>query len=64
MEALQKEKPCAPPAPDEADQIIAYHGGDATEAVRTLVAERDVLFERLMIARIAMGHGFTHRFVP
>lgn len=49
---------------DEASAIIAYHGGDAVEAVRTLLAERDVLFERLLFARCAMGRGFMRGWKP
>lgn len=57
--AIEPPRPC-----DEAGAIIAYHGGDAVEAIRTLLAERDVLFERLLVARCAMGRGFTRGWKP
>jgi len=44
-----------PPCPDEAAEILALHGGDALEALRTLIAERDAVEERLAIAAIAMA---------
>ena len=44
-----------PPFPDEAAEILALHGGDALEALRTLIAERDAVEERLAIAALAMA---------
>jgi hypothetical protein len=46
-----------PPCSDEAAEILALHGGDALEALRTLIVERDAVEERLAIAAIAMGIG-------
>lgn len=39
--------------PDEAKEILALHKGDALEALRTLIAERDAVEERLAFARLA-----------
>ncbi|MBB5044115.1 hypothetical protein [Shinella fusca] len=50
------QQPCS----DEATEILALHGGDALEALRTLIAERDAVEERLAIAAIAMGLGGPH----
>ena len=48
--------PCTqPPFPDEAVEILALHGGDALDALRTLIAERDAVEERLAIAALAMA---------
>lgn len=44
-----------PSRPDEAFEILALHGGDALEALRTLIAERDAVEERLAIANLAMA---------
>lgn len=48
-----------PPSIDEAVAILEMHEGNALEAIRTLLAERDAVEEKLRIAAIAMGHGFT-----
>lgn len=48
-----------PPPMDEAAAILAMHDGNAIEAIRTLLAERDAVEDKLRIATIAMGHGFT-----
>lgn len=48
-----------PPPVDEAVALLDMHDGDALEAIRTLLAERDAMEEQLQIAAIAMGHGFT-----
>lgn len=45
--------------PDEAVAILEIHEGNALDAIRTLLAERDALEAKLQIAAIAMGHGFT-----
>lgn len=47
------------PPEGEAEAILALHNGDAIEAIRTLLAERDAVEDKLRIAAIAMGHGFT-----
>lgn len=47
------------PRQEEAEAILAMHGGNAIEAIRTLLAERDAVEDKLRIATIAMGHGFT-----
>lgn len=39
--------------PDEAMEILDLHKGDALEALRTLIAERDAVEERLAFARLA-----------
>lgn len=38
----------------EAVEILALHDGDALEALRTLIAERDAVEERLAIATLVM----------
>ncbi|UNK36604.1 hypothetical protein MNR02_08760 [Shinella sp. H4-D48] len=43
---------------DEAFQVLALHEWDALEAIRTVLAERDAIEERLRIATIAMGRGW------
>lgn len=48
-----------PPPMDEAAAILEMHDGNALEAIRTLLAERDAVEEKLRVAAIAMGHGFT-----
>jgi hypothetical protein len=48
-----------PPPMDEAVAILEMHDGNALEAIRTLLAERDAVEEKLRFASIAMGHGFT-----
>lgn len=55
MTAATKEEPLL----DEAAAILALHNGDAVEAIRTLLAERDAVEEKLRSAAIAMGHGFA-----
>lgn len=49
---------------DEAFQVLALHEWDALEAIRTVLAERDAIEERLRIATIAMGHGYTRGWKP
>lgn len=53
-----------PAAQDEAIEILRLHDGNALEALRTLIAERDAVEERLAIAVIAMGRGFTRGWRP
>lgn len=38
----------------EAVEILALHDGDTLEALRTLIAERDAVEERLAIATLVM----------
>ncbi len=49
---------------DEAFQVLALHEWDALEAIRTVLAERDAIEERLRIATIAMGRGYTRGWKP
>lgn len=44
---------------DETVAIVEMHPGNALEAIRTLLAERDAVEKKLRVAAIAMGHGFT-----
>lgn len=44
---------------DEAMAVLALHDWDALEAIRTVLAERDAVEDRLRIAAIAMARGFT-----
>lgn len=39
---------------EEAAEILALHNGDALEALRTLIAERDAVEERLAVATLVM----------
>lgn len=49
---------------EEAAEILALHDGNALEALRTLIAERDAVEERLAIATLVMGRGFTRGWRP
>ncbi|MCJ8051688.1 hypothetical protein GB928_004140 [Shinella curvata] len=51
-------------AKDEAFEVLALHDWDALEAIRTVLAERDAVEERLRIAAIAMGRGYTRGWKP
>lgn len=53
-----------PTARDEAQEILTLHDGNALEAIRTLIAERDAVEDKLAFARIAMGHGYTRGWKP
>nr|WP_298094786.1 hypothetical protein [uncultured Shinella sp.] len=49
-------QPLAQESPkDEAMEVLALHDWDALEAIRTVLAERDAVEERLRIAAIAMA---------
>ncbi|MBB5040697.1 hypothetical protein [Shinella fusca] len=50
--------------PDEAFVVLALHDWDALEALRTFLAERDAVEERLRIAVLAMGRGFMRGWRP
>lgn len=39
---------------EEATEILALHNGNALEALRTLIAERDAVEERLAVATLIM----------
>lgn len=41
-------------AREEAAEILALHNGNALEALRTLIAERDAVEERLAVATLIM----------
>lgn len=60
-EAHQRREPVAQ---DEASEILHLHHGNALEALRTLIAERDAVEDRLAMAIIAMGRGFTRGWRP
>lgn len=49
---------------NEAMEVLALHDWDALEAIRTVLAERDAVEERLRIAAIAMGRGYTRGWKP
>lgn len=49
---------------DEAFEVLALHDWDALEAIRTVLAERDAVEERLRIAVVAMGRGYTRGWRP
>jgi len=44
----------SPAGREEAAEILALHNGDALEALRTMIAERDAVEERLAIATMIM----------
>jgi hypothetical protein len=50
---IRAQEPRENALPDEAREILALHKGDALEALRTLIAERDAVEERLAFARLA-----------
>jgi hypothetical protein len=52
------------PQRDEAAEVLALHKGDPIEAIRTLLAERDSLEERLATAVVIMGTGYTRGWRP
>ncbi|MBD9375602.1 hypothetical protein IB238_23625 [Rhizobium sp. ARZ01] len=52
------------PPRDEAAEVLKLHHGDAMEAIRTLLAERDSLEERLATAVIILGTGYTRGWRP
>ncbi|MFB9791222.1 hypothetical protein [Shinella granuli] len=43
---------------EEAAEILALHNGDALEALRTLIAERDAVEERLAVATLIMRRQY------
>lgn len=53
-----------PTVPEEAAEVLALHDGNALEALRTLIAERDAIEERLAVATLVMGRGFTRGWRP
>jgi hypothetical protein len=61
---LQAEPSAVDEVEAEASAIIGYHDGNAAAAVVTLLIERDDLLERLAIARIVMGEGYTRGWKP
>ncbi len=60
-EAHQRQKAAAQ---DEAVEVLRLHDGNALEALRTLITERDAVEERLATAILAMGRGFTRGWRP
>ena len=56
----EKEEPLV----DEAAEVLKFHKGDAIEALRTLLAERDSLEERLATAVVIMGAGYARGWRP
>ncbi len=49
---------------NEADQLIAEHGGDANTAIAKLVEERAYLTKELEYASLAMGFGYARGWKP
>ncbi len=47
--------PVKPADREEAAEILALHGGNALEALRTMIAERDAVEERLAMARLVLA---------
>lgn len=47
------------PGSEEAVEILALHNGDALEALRTMIAERDAVEERLAIATLVMARRMS-----
>jgi hypothetical protein len=48
---------CSAPLREEAAEILALHNGNALEALRTLIAERDAVEERLAVASLILRCG-------
>lgn len=42
---------------EEAVEILALHKGDALEALRTMIAERDAVEERLAMATLVLARN-------
>nr|WP_234889893.1 dehydrogenase [Agrobacterium vitis] len=57
-------KPIEPQVHDEAAHLIAWHDGDATAAIRTLLKDCRHLHEQLRLAAVAMGCGYTRGWMP
>ncbi|WP_439628114.1 hypothetical protein [Shinella sp.] len=49
---------------EEALEILAFHNGDALEALRTMIAERDAVEERLAIVTLIMARGDDEAWRP
>jgi hypothetical protein len=49
---------------EEALEILAFHNGNALEALRTMIAERDAVEERLAIATLIMARGDDEAWRP
>jgi hypothetical protein len=52
------------PQRDEAAEVLALNKGDPIEAIRSLLAERARLEERLATAVVIMGSGYTRGWRP
>ena len=48
-----------PAGREEAVEILALHNGDALEALRTMIAERDAVEERLAVAKLGMARRYA-----
>ncbi|QRI64808.1 hypothetical protein JQ506_07395 [Shinella sp. PSBB067] len=48
-----------PAGREEAVEILALHNGDALEALRTMIAERDAVEERLAVATLGMARRYA-----
>ncbi|GAB1584046.1 hypothetical protein [Phyllobacterium phragmitis] len=49
---------------DDIDDVLAYHGGDAHAAIKSLLADRDYLLLQIEIAKAAISRGFTRGWLP
>ncbi|MEJ1117879.1 hypothetical protein V9K92_05285 [Phyllobacterium sp. CCNWLW109] len=49
---------------NEADQLIAEHGGDVQAAIAKLMDERSFLIKELEYASLAMGFGYARGWKP
>ena len=49
---------------EEALEILALHNGDALEALRTMIAERDAVEERLAIATMIVRENRAFANAP
>lgn len=53
-----------PPEQDELAAALAWHNGDATATIRTLLDDCRQLREQLALAEISMSIGFTRGWRP
>lgn len=58
------EEPGEPPALDEFDQVLSYHDGNASAAVRTFLDDCRHLRQQLAIANSTISVGFGRGWRP
>jgi hypothetical protein len=64
LKAALPDEP-APSSPEaEVNEVLRYHDGDASAAVRTLLEDCRHLREQLALAQMGMSIGFTRGWKP